>query len=86
MLNVSRPHFRHCVDRPLSLPQNLPVNGSLKTVLWRTAIAMAILAILLGAFYADQTGRGLSRWKQIEHEINARGVSVNWDDLARYTT
>ena len=56
------------------------MNRSLKTVLWRTAIAVAILAILLGAFYADQNARGLNRWKQIEHEINARGVSVNWDD------
>lgn len=56
------------------------MNRSLKTVLWRTAIAVAILAILLGAFYADQNARGLSHWKQIEHEINARGVSVNWDD------
>jgi hypothetical protein len=56
------------------------VNSSWKTLLWRAAIAVAILVIILGAFFADQNARGRRDWQKVEQEINARGGSLNWDD------
>ena len=56
------------------------MNSSWKTLLWRAAIAVAILVIILGAFFADQNARGRRDWQKVEQEINARGGSLNWDD------
>jgi hypothetical protein len=56
------------------------VSGSLKTLLWRTAITVALLAIIVGAFYTDQNARGQREWSKIEQAIASRGDLLNWDD------
>ena len=53
---------------------------NLKTLLWRSSITVAILVIILATFYAEENGRGRQVWKQVEHDIAARGESLNWND------
>lgn len=56
------------------------MNSPLKTILWRTSIAVAIIAIIASFFYAEEDSRGRAAWQKVEQEINARGESLNWKD------
>lgn len=56
------------------------MNSSLKSVVWRTCVTAAIIILIASGFYAEENARGLRAWKDLEHEITARGESLNWDD------
>jgi hypothetical protein len=67
-------------DAPPVFPDTPPVNSTLKTVLWRTAVAVAILILIVACFYAEENARGRHAWQKAQREIAARGESLNWND------
>jgi hypothetical protein len=56
------------------------MNAAQKTLLWRSAVTVTVILMILGAFYTDQNARGLHGWRKVEQEITVRGGSLNWND------
>jgi hypothetical protein len=57
------------------------VNDSTKIWLWRTAITLAVIAIFVAGFYAEENGRGVHAWQKCESELAARGEWLEWTNL-----
>ena len=52
----------------------------LKSPLWRTLFAAAIIIVIAACFYAEENSRGVRAWQKCERELAARGESLKWDD------
>lgn len=57
------------------------MSSPIKTLLWRTAIVAALIILIAGGFYAEENARGLNAWKKVQHDLAARGESLNWNDF-----
>lgn len=57
------------------------MNNPLKSWLWRTLLALAVLIIAGSCFYAVIGHRGLRAWEDARRELAARGESADWKDF-----
>ncbi len=55
------------------------MSDPLKSILWRTAITIAILFILAAGFYAVENARGVRAWQASASAAKARGESLDWN-------
>jgi hypothetical protein len=51
----------------------------LKTILWRTVIAAAIVILIISCFYAEENARGLRAWRMAERDVSAHGGTLDWN-------
>ncbi len=42
--------------------------------------ALTVFAVLVAAFYAEENWRGKQAWEHCQHEFEAKGTSINWND------
>jgi hypothetical protein len=68
--------------RPLlkTIMNEQPQNKNGWRIMRRLLIALAILATLIAIFYAEENWRGKRAWKNCKHELEAKGMVLDWDE------
>ena len=54
------------------------MNGSLKSILWRTLITAACIIVIAACFYSEENWRGMRAWTDCQRELETRGEKLDW--------